>query len=91
MNHIRPFSQASSSRSSNKPGFQTKLKPRIKGLDNIEDKLNSSNHQEMNNTGTGFFSGRKQSCQHDHNIPNDSQFYQTASQLSTYNFQNHNS
>jgi hypothetical protein len=32
MSYLRPYSQASSNRSSTKPGFQTKLKSRIAGL-----------------------------------------------------------
>ncbi len=32
MSHLRPYSQTSSRRSNSKPGFQTKLKPRVSGL-----------------------------------------------------------
>jgi hypothetical protein len=58
MHKLRPHSQASSQRSSNKPGFQTKIKSRIQGLSNHDDQFNMSADIKNNSLTQGFYSGR---------------------------------
>jgi hypothetical protein len=64
MSISRPFSQSSSNRSSAKPAFQKKIKPRIRGLSNLDSELNYSielgKHNPINQTSEAFYSSHSE-------------------------------
>lgn len=79
---MRPISQGHSSSSSNKPKFQTKLKFRTGGQSEIRD---------LNTSVDGHLLSQSQRNSHDHNACNikEDAFAQTASKLSSVNFNHH--
>ena len=86
MQTSRPYSQASSNRSSNKPTLQRKLKPRMKALSNVEDKLiikdQSKNGNKMKFNHSMFLSN----C---NKTENEIKLNEIANNLSQTNFKNH--
>jgi hypothetical protein len=89
MKSSRPLSQASSNHSSTKPGFQTKTRPRIRGMSNIEEQFYASTNLERQNQSDGFHTSRSERLLNEPKDQVNEDFYRTASQLSQINFDNH--
>lgn len=87
----RPVSQSSSYYSNTKPAFQKKIRPRIRGLSNMEDKFNTSTelNRPVANTQTDFFSSRSEVLLNDNKHMHNNELNQTSSQLTQANFANH--
>lgn len=60
MSITRPLSQSSSNYSNTKPAFQKKLKPRIRGLSEYDEKFNTSTDlgRPQVHTTTDFYTSR---------------------------------
>jgi hypothetical protein len=88
---VRPASQASSTYSNSKPTFQKKLRPRIRGLSEVDDKLNQSTdlNNHMNKTTQQFYSSRSHQIAPEPKDAVNSPFNQTMSKLTNVNFKNH--
>jgi hypothetical protein len=83
MSNVRPNSQSSRSRSAQKPGFQTKLKPRLRGQLDLTQLNESEETSRMAMTQRSLHN--HQDC-----LKNEDIFNKTASKLSNTNFSHHN-
>jgi hypothetical protein len=82
---MRPSSQRSSSSSRTKPGFQTKMKSRVRGHSSYE-----ADQLQFSNTKTSRIQSLNTS-RHDHSerTHNENAFNKTASKLAKSNFSHH--
>ncbi len=91
MSLTRPISQSSSHYSNSKPAFQKKLRPRIRGLSNMDEQFNTSIDltRQVVNTQADFYSSRSEVLLNDNKHLPNSEMNKTSSQLTQINFNNH--